>query len=977
MDRSVDGAVCARKPLVRPLRDWTSRRPEDLFEWKKCDIEMKDHRSSKVIYSLQGGEFPDAWSHLACQITSSKYFRRRIDGHEDAPKSETSIKQLVRRVTDTIADWGLQDGYFEDQEERDQFADDLAFLMYDQQAAFNSPVWFNVGLHHTYGCTSAGSGHWRWDEELDDVVECEDGLKNPQASACYLLAMNDTIESISDRSRIEMRLFKYGSGIGCNNSKMRSMRETISGGGRPSGPLSFMEVYDVVAKTTKSGGVNRRAAKMEILNADHPDILEFIRVKSKEEAKAYALIREGYEADFNGEAYTTVKFQNSNMSVMGTDAFYSAAEANYAETGRSLNWQTLAVTTGTGYNQVGEAMPRYAAGDLLDEIASSTWNCGDPGCFYYDAIQFWHTAPSYGPITTSNPCGEYLHVDDSACNLASLNLMRFKDNDGRFNILAFRRAVELIITAQEILVDRAGYPEKKIAKHSHELRPLGIGYANLGSLLMSYGVPYDSTVGRGIAASIVGLMTGYAYQQSATIAERMGPFEGYEANKAAVKRVVDQHESAANHLDGIPNAVDFTNGKGALRGLFAAMEESKKQINLLLFGSYEGHCSVAWQQARQMVAEHGCRNSQLSLCAPTGTISFMMDCDTTGIEPELALVKYKTLAGGGKLKLVNTRVQEALKNLGYDANETADIVDYISEHETIEGSKLKESHLPVFDCAFVAGKGTRSIDTMGHVRMLAATQPFISGSSSKTNNCPSSYTVEDIRNIYLAAWKLGLKNIAIYRDNSKLSQPLNTKKEEKSPSTPGNSPQLPATPAPLQRRPPRRRASQTTKFSVGGYKGWMTVGLYEDGSPCELFVSMNNDGSTFGGMMDVFAKGISNMLQYGVPLADVVNKLAYDRFEPSGLTDDPEIPFAPSMPAYIVRRMALDYLGEDGKQFGNGEAYKGREDILQPSKDRHPEVIKLQAPPSGEACGKCGALMTKRAGKCFVCDNCGTQGGCG
>ncbi|ADV62176.1 ribonucleoside-diphosphate reductase, adenosylcobalamin-dependent [Isosphaera pallida ATCC 43644] len=884
--------------------------PFDQVEWDIRTAEIKDDRG-QPLFTQTDCEFPKFWSQLSTNVVASKYFY----GENGTAERERSVRQLIHRVTRTIADWGIADGYFATKEDGERFYDELTALCLFQYGSFNSPVWFNVGLYHQYGIAGS-STNWRWDEETRTVVQTNTAYEFPQGSACFIQSVQDDMADIMRLATSEAMLFKYGSGTGTDLSTLRSSKEKLAGGGRPSGPVSFMKVYDAIASVVKSGGKTRRAAKMQTLKVWHPDIVEFIECKVKEERKAHALIRQGYDANFNGEAYSSVMFQNANLSVRATDAFLRAVE----EDGE---WVTYAVTTG-------KPMGVYRARDLMERIAQSAWQCGDPGMQYEDTIQRWHTCPNTAPINSSNPCSEYMFIDDSACNLASINLMKFRREDGTFDVERFRAACRIYLTAQEILVDHVSYPTDRIALNSHRFRPLGLGYANLGSLIMASGRAYDSEAGRALAAGITAVMHGEANLTSARIAAHLGPFEGFAVNREPMLKVMEMHRDAVERID--PTLCP------------ANVLEAARAV---------------WKECLEMGREHGFRNSQVTVIAPTGTISFMMDCDTTGIEPDIALVKYKNLAGGGMLKIVNRTVPLALKTLGYDDEEIKRVLAHVDAHDTVEGAPdLKPEHLDVFDCAFKPSGGQRSIPYLGHIKMMAAVQPFLSGAISKTVNMPRESTVEDVMGAYLTSWKLGLKAIAIYRDGSKESQPLTTSretshnhKEEKgkeqgldtvspkdhetdrtlaenstvvappkptvgeashqvSPSSP--PPTVASAPGgalgPRRERLPETRRSLTHKFDIQGHEGYITVGFYDDGRPGELFITMAKEGSTIGGLMDVLGTAISIGLQYGVPLEVFVNKFAHSRFEPSGFTRNPEIPIAKSITDYIFRWLGMQFI---------------------------------------------------------------------
>jgi len=890
--------------------------PMDEVEWelRTAVITGEDGR---VVFEQRDVEVPKAWSQTATNVVVSKYFRGPL-GADDAhrhPASmprERSVRQLITRVVETITGWGERQGYFSAAEDRDTFRAELTHLLINQKASFNSPVYFNVGID-----------------------------PKPQCSACFILKVEDNMDSILNWYRNEGMIFKGGSGSGVNLSALRSCREKLSSGGTASGPLSFMKAADASAGVIKSGGKTRRAAKMVVLNADHPDIEDFIRCKVEEEKKAWALIDAGYDGSLDGPAYSSVFFQNANNSVRATDDFMRAV----IEDG---SWQTHFVTTG-------QVAGEYRARDLLKMIAEAAHACGDPGMQFDSTINLWHTCPNSGRINASNPCSEYMHLDNSACNLASLNLMKFIDDRGEFDVRAFRHAVDVMITAQDIIVDNSSYPTEEIERNAHAFRELGLGYANLGALLMALGMPYDSEQGRSYAAAVTALMTGEAYLQSARLAGHMGPFAGYQVNREPMLKVIERHRSHAYRLEPAHVPLD----------LLRAARDS-------------------WDEALKMGQQAGFRNSQATVIAPTGTIAFMMDCDTTGIEPDIALIKYKKLVGGGMLKIVNGTVPRALKRLGYDSREIQEIVEYLDEHETIEGAPhLSDAHLPVFDCAFKPRSGSRTIHYNGHLKMMGAVQPFISGAISKTINMPAEATVDEVAEAYVTAWKLGLKAVAIYRDGSKRTQPLNTgKKEEKSPEAPRAA--LGAPDERLSRRKlPDERRALTHKFDIAGHEGYITVGMYEDGTPGEIFVSMSKQGSTISGLMDSFATAISYALQYGVPLQFLVDKFAHMRFEPSGFTKNPQIPYAKSIVDYLFRWMASKFLDEEAKRevgvvLDEGSAAERKDPppmaSLREGKDggmRQAFINQADAPP----CPDCGSIMV-RNGACYKCMNCGATSGC-
>ncbi len=830
---------------------------EDLFatvDWEVRSAQIKGE-NGELIFEQTNCEVPSFWSQLATNVICSKYFY----GEVNTPQREYSVRQLVHRVARTIADWGLEDGYFASAQGGERFYRELAWLCLHQHGAFNSPVWFNVGLYHQYGVTGAKC-NWRWDEQVRDVVQPENPYEFPQGSACFIQHVADNMEDIMELARSEAMLFKFGSGTGTDLSTLRSHREKLAGGGKPSGPLSFMRVYDQVAAVVKSGGKTRRAAKMQSIKVWHPDVMEFIECKWKEEKKARVLIEKGgYESNFNGEAYSSIMFQNANLSVRVTDDFMQAVEKNE-------DWTTHWVTDP---KQPG---PTYPAREIMDRMADCAWHCGDPGVQYDTTINRWHTCPNSGRINASNPCSEYMFLDDTACNLASINLMKFRKADGAFDTERFKAASRIFFIAQEILVDHASYPTQDIARNSHLFRPLGLGYSNLGSLLMSSGTPYDSDEARGVCGAVTALLHGAANLASSELAEAVGPFERYEENREPFLRVMQMHRDAVEEIN---------------PACPAYMQDAARRV---------------WDDVLVAGAVHGFRNAQATVLAPTGTISFMMDCDTTGIEPDIALVKYKQLAGGGMLKIVNQTVPLALGTLGYDQPQIGRVLAYIDEHDTIEGSpNLKEEHLSVFDCAFTPRSGKRSIAWQAHVLMMAAAQPFLSGAISKTVNMPRETTPEDIAKAYFDGWKLGLKALAIYRDGSKESQPLST-------STEGDRAAAATAAKPRRERLPDTRRSVTHKFSVSGHEGYITVGLYPDGRPGELFITMAKEGSTIGGLMDAFGTAVSMSLQYGVPLEDYVRKFSHMRFEPQGYTKNPDIRIAKSLIDYIFRWMGNTFL---------------------------------------------------------------------
>jgi len=885
--------------------------PFDEIEWDIRSAVIGNEKGN-VVFEQRDVEIPKFWSQQATNIVVSKYFRGTIG----TPDRERSVKQLIGRVVDTITGWARAQKYFASEDDLQSFSDDLKHLLVYQKAAFNSPVWFNCGFE-----------------------------KAPQCSACFINSVQDTMESILTLAKTEGMLFKFGSGTGSNLSSIRSSRELLAGGGTASGPVSFMKGFDAFAGVIKSGGKTRRAAKMVILNADHPDVVEFINCKVDEEKKAWALIDAGYDGSFTGPAYSSVFFQNSNNSVRVTDEFMRAV----LDDG---DWTTKAVRDAS-------AMDTYKARDLMRQIAEATHICGDPGMQFDTTVNDWHTCPNTARINASNPCSEYMFLDDSACNLASINLMKFLREDGELDPTAFESACRTMITAQEILVDNSSYPTPAIAKNSHEYRPLGLGYANLGAVLMSRGLPYDGDSGRDYAAAITALMHGAAFAQSARVArDHGGPFSGYEKNREPFMRVMRKHRAALKDI----------NKTHMPKDLF----EAAKNV---------------WDEVIELGEQHGFRNAQATVLAPTGTIGFMMDCDTTGVEPDIALVKYKKLVGGGLMKIVNQTVPMALAKLGYTPQQVKEIVEYIDENETIEGAPhIKDKDLPVFDCAFKPARGVRSIHYMGHIRMMGAVQPFLSGAISKTVNVPKEATVEEIQQAYIDSWRMGAKAVSIYRDGSKRTQPLNTSRDKEKATA------VASVAGPTRRRLPDERNAITHKFDIAGHEGYITVGLFEDGTPGELFLVMAKEGSTISGFADAFAQAISYALQYGVPLQDLVDKFSHVRFEPSGMTKNPDVRFAKSIVDYIFRWMAAKFLSPEA-QFRAG--VNNREELVT-SPEQLPLDVAAAAGASATAvisspktssfaamknqedappCSTCGSIMV-RSGSCDKCANCRTTSGC-
>jgi ribonucleoside-diphosphate reductase alpha chain len=911
--------------------------PYDEVTWERRDARITNFRDGSVAFEQRDVEFPVDWSLNATNIVAQKYFR----GTLGTPERETSLRQVIDRVADTITEWGARDGYFVDHDEAETFNAELKHLLVHQKAAFNSPVWFNIGVK---------------------------GVPQ-QASACFILSVDDTMDSILNWYVEEGTIFKGGSGSGINLSRIRSSRELLKGGGTASGPVSFMRGADASAGTIKSGGKTRRAAKMVILDVDHPDVEEFIWCKAREEQKARVLRDAGFDMDLDGADSHSTQYQNANNSVRVTDEFMRAVLDD-------ADWHLKAVTTG-------EVLRTVKARDLMRQIAQATWECADPGMQFDTTINHWHTAATTGRINGSNPCSEYMHLDNSACNLASLNLLTFLPEGGDFDVEGFKAAVEVVFTAQEILVGNADYPTEPIAENSRRFRQLGLGYANLGALLMALGLPYDSDEGRAWAAAITGLMTGHAYATSAVTAARMGPFAGYAENEPHMLRVLEQHREA-----------------------MAEVDEELVPPDLL------SAAQQAWDHACDTAGVHGVRNSQASVLAPTGTIGLMMDCDTTGVEPDLGLVKMKKLVGGGTMSIVNQTVPRALRRLGYTDAQIADIVAHIDEHKTILGAPhLTADHVPVFACSM----GDNPIHYLGHVRMMGAVQPFISGAISKTVNMPEDVTVEDVEQLHIDAWKLGIKAIAIYRDNCKVAQPLAMAKKEGASDDADPAAAAPApevvervvekiVEVPRRQKLPRTRSSQTFEFRVADCKGFVTVGEYEDGQPGEIFISVSKQGSTLAGILDAFAISISHGLQYGVPLRSFVETYTGTRFEPAGMTDDPDIRFATSLMDYLFRRLALTYLSKEerdelgihtvaertqptlpGVEESVTETVQGQDVTPDPPSIESASTLALEldlaTPPApvqdadAPMCMQCGIQM-QRAGSCHACPSCGTTSGC-
>lgn len=1045
----------SQSPLISRFFTTAETHPFDMVKWEKRNSKIINERG-ETIFELNDAEVPAEWSQLATDIVVSKYFRKAGvpgTGHE------TSVRQVVTRIARSIRKAGEEfGGYFATKAEADTFEAELTYILVTQRGAFNSPVWFNCGLYHEYGIEGAG-GNWFWDFEASQIRQIEHNYIRPQCSACFIQSVDDDLMKMFDVVKAEALLFKYGSGTGSNFSRIRGVREKLSGGGYSSGLLSFLKVFDAAAGSIKSGGTTRRAAKMVCLDMDHPEIESFINWKVREEKKVAALVAAGYSSDFNGEAYATVTAQNSNNSVRVSDEFMRAVE-------NDGDWQTIERTTGN-------VSATYKARDLWRQINEAAWACADPGVQYDTTINDWHTCINTDRIHASNPCSEYMFLDDTACNLASINLAKFVDAEGHFDIDAYHQAIRTLFIAQEILVDFSSYPTQAIGQNSHDYRPLGLGYANLGTLLMWKGIPYDSEEAFAVTGALTAILTGHAYAVSAEMAARKGAFVGFAANREPMIRVMKKHRDATLKINAelCPPAL---------------LETAKED----------------WNEAVALGEMHGYRNAQATVIAPTGTIGLLMDCDTTSIEPDFALVKFKKLAGGGYFKIVNQSVPQALENLGYTSEEIDEIVTYATGTGSLKGSPfinwesleargvttadlqkveaqlpstfelahaftsftvsgesleaaelpkdsfdkpgfdflkalgftareieeankyicgmmtvegapgLKEEHLPIFDCANKCGKyGERYIQPMGHVRIMAAAQPFMSGAISKTVNLPNAATVEEIGEIYFEGWRLGLKAIAMYRDGSKLSQPLNsagTKDEEEGDDKKGikaAEETAPTTPVSTRRRLPDERQAVTHKFSIAGHEGYITVGLYEDGTPGEVFITMSKQGTVIAGLIDSFATSVSLAMQYQVPLEVLVNKFSHVRFEPAGMTNNPNIRIAKSIVDYIFRWMGMKFLDRTAQeQIGYNNLPK--EEVAEPTVDTIQEKVAVAVTPPAEinhsvkleiqseasaasvekkfafdnasdapVCGTCGG-MTTRNGSCYVCRNCGNTTGC-
>jgi ribonucleoside-diphosphate reductase alpha chain len=939
--------------------------PFDEVQWELRTAQITDAKG-EVIFEQKDVEVPKDWSMTATNIMASKYLHGPLEG--PASERETGVRQLITRVSETIRDWGIADGYFRSPEDAAVFHQELAYLLLHQYAAFNSPVWFNVGCDRLEPDSDATN--WHWNPQLGRVEFSPVGYTKPQCSACFINSVQDTMESILTLAKTEGMLFKWGSGTGTNLSPLRASMEKLSGGGTASGPLSFMRGFDAFAGVIKSGGKTRRAAKMVILNIEHPDIVEFINCKAKEEKKAWALVGAGYDGSSpDSEAYSSIFFQNANNSVRVSDDFMDAVR-------RDADFSTRAVKDG-------HVIATYKARELLHKISEATWQCGDPGMQYDTTINRWHTSRNSARINASNPCSEYMFIDDSACNLASLNLMKFAPN-GAFDVAAYRHAVDILITAQEILVDNSGYPTESITRNSHDFRPLGLGYANLGGLLMAAGLPYDSDAGRDYAACLTAIMCGEAYLQSARIAELCPP----------IAPVYDKLKDVAGSGGACPGW--YVNREPFLD----AIRMHRASVNRISRASVPRELFEAsrqcWDEALSQGERHGYRNSQVTVLAPTGTIGFMMDCDTTGVEPDLALVKFKKLVGGGMIKIVNNTVPAALFKLGYSQEQANAIISYIDATGTIEGAPhVKEEHLAVFDCSFKPARGTRSIHYLGHLKMMAAVQPFISGAISKTINMPEQATVEEIADAYVEAWRLGLKAVAIYRDGSKKAQPLQAKGSGEAKAAPVvEEEDMEAPPKPCRHKLADERFSVTHKFNIAGHEGYVTVGTYPNGQPGEIFITMAKEGSTVSGLMDSFALAISLGLQHGVPLKLLCEKFAHTRFEPSGWSQNPSIGYAKSIMDYIFRWLELKFItGEQGSLFDdlrprmNGSiagAHAAPATAAPGAAPKKPVAGSFHASDAlsnfvemGDSppCPVCGAIMT-RNGSCYRCMSCGATSGC-
>ncbi len=942
------------------------RHPYEEMEWEMRSASIKDE-NGKTIFEQADIEVPKPFSELAAKILSSKYFYGDVDRGSDPATGgrERSFRQVVDRVAKTLTKWGLEDGYFQTESEARIFEEDLTWMLINQTGAFNSPVWFNLGLFEAYGVgKDSARGNYFWNQETEQVERAPNQYQYPQCSACFIQHVEDDLESIMGLAQAEAMLFKFGSGSGTDLSSIRSTKEKLSGGGKPSGPLSFLAVYDSVAGVVKSGGKTRRAAKMNTLKDWHPDIEEFIEAKKIEERKAWALIEQGYDPSFNGEAYGSIRFQNENLSMRTSDAFMEAAAING-------DWWTRRVTDG-------KPCEKKNAGALMNLIAEGTHLCGDPGLQFDDTIHKWHTCKGSGRQNCTNPCSEYLFLDNSACNLASINLLKFRTKQG-FDFERFARACRIFIIAQEIIVDRSSYPTAAITYNSHWFRTLGLGFANLGALLMSYGLPYDSDRGRSLAALISAVMTGTAYRTSTELARLKGPFAGY---KDARYWGCDE-PPAKDNVDSMLEVIEMH---------LKSLDEIDESVDPEMMA----YARSTWRQALQQGRQHGYRNAQVTVLAPTGTIGFLMDCDTTGIEPAIGLVAYKSLAGGGMLQLPIKSIPQALENLGYKASERERILGHIRDHGTVEPVKvkgetvrsgLKEEHFAIFDTAFRSGSGQRVLTHLAHIDMMSAVQPFLSGGISKTVNMPHEATIESIRETYFYAWRKGIKGVAIYRDGSKRSAPVKTRKDEETKT--GSGKEIQIVTEPYRRHLPDTRESKTHKFSIAGTKGYLTVGKFDDGAPGEVFIQMSKAGSTINGLMDTIGTLLSMCLQYGVPLETIVKKFSHIRFEPEGMTRNQDIPMAKSVMDYLSRWLGMEFIsGYRQKMSPAAQAETTLEDRSPDSvaiekedegteRQLSPEQMELLTQSEGHlTCSECGSSKVKVTGTCACCLNCGTSLGC-
>lgn len=939
--------------------------PYDEISWTYRTAEITDEKG-KAIFKQEHIEVPEAFSDLATKILASKYFYGDIDHGADPHNGgrESSFKQVIDRVAGTLTEWGLADGYFADEAQAKIFGEELTWLLANQYGAFNSPVWFNLGLYQKYGVgTGSCKGNFYWDQEHDVVMRANNQYEYPQCSACFIQHVDDDMDSIMDLAKAEAMLFKFGSGSGTDLSSIRSTREKLSGGGKPSGPLSFLTVFDAVAGVVKSGGKTRRAAKMNVLKDWHPDIEEFIHAKQIEERKAWALIEAGYDPSFNGDAYGSIKYQNENLSVRASDTFMQAAIDG-------TQFHTRRVTDGQPCEEKNAAY-------LLDKIAEGTHICGDPGMQFDDTIHKWHTCKGSGRQNCTNPCSEYLFLDNSACNLASLNLMKFRTPKG-LDAERFAAAAKIFIIAQEIIVDRSSYPTEGITYNSRWFRPLGLGYANLGALIMSYGYGYASNEGLALAKAITATMTGVAYKTSAELAALKGPFAGY-------------HEAAHYGVDNPPekdNIASMQSVIGLHKSHTDALATQTSKDNLA--APLAHYAQQRWKEAADLGKRYGYRNAQVTVLAPTGTIGFLMDCDTTGVEPAIGLVAYKTLAGGGCMTLPIKSIPLALETMGYPQETIEHACAHIKKYGTVENIKvsgksiqsgLSDDHIPVFDSAFRSGLGERYLPYTAHIDMMSAVQPFLSGAISKTVNMPHEATIKEIRDTYISAWKKGIKGIAIYRDGSKRSAPVRTQKEKDD----TRKTEIQFITEPYRRKLPDTRDSLTHKFSIAGSEGYITVGKFEDGQPGEVFIQMAKAGSTINGLMDTVGTLVSLCLQYGVPLEALVKKFSHVRFEPEGMTKNPHIPFAKSVIDYVARELGMEFI-------------PGYKDKMSPAaqnddafEDQHPNssTIEHEVPKVDQAqlefltqseghltCPECGSSKVRVTGTCACCLNCGTSLGC-